>query len=200
MLPRKTPVSVGSTFRLGIYLAALGALVVSIWEWSFISRAAFLASAFFMGIAALEYWGHKRRTSSPMKSLRTGKVLAGSNAFGFELVDREDNIRHERVVEIKGQRVLLLLPEDEHGFGVALPFAQKLIDELEDFSAAFDIFKQTVTAKVGSEDIGELSIAAIEFYGIQPEVAEVVFQPTSSGRFWVALYKTGELSNMHEET
>jgi hypothetical protein len=54
MLPRKTPVSVRSTFRLGIYLAALGALVVSIWEWSFISRAAFLATAFFMGIAALK--------------------------------------------------------------------------------------------------------------------------------------------------
>ncbi len=191
-----TGVSLGYFERSGFSKTSggIGGLAIGIASW-------FL---FVYGGKLLLFWLDRARTqrttSSPMKSLRTGKVLAGSNAFGFELVDREDNIRHERVVEVGGRRVLLLLPEDEHAFAAALPFAQKLIDDLETFSAAFDKFKQTVTAKVGSEDIGELSIATIEFYGIQPEVAEVVFQPTSSGRFWVALYKNGELSNMHEET
>lgn len=118
----------------------------------------------------------------------------------FKRVTTPDgDIYYERKVVNNGTSVSVLINQDPKTYERALPAAQALIADFENFVTALEAHAASEAQRLPeyAEEIARLKLEGIEFFDKRrPEVPEIVFEETDDGRIWGCAYKNGSFTEL----
>lgn len=118
---------------------------------------------------------------------------------GFQLVSDEGDEWLERRVTVANQLISVQLLPEEKAFQTSLPYAEAILNDIGRIISSLHDFVSNEKEKFPTyqEDFDQLKNATIAFVSTtEPDVAEITFPETASGRIWGCAYKNDRFFNL----
>ncbi len=119
----------------------------------------------------------------------------------FRLVANSDTAYFECIIGVRGGSVAIRLRPERTAFEESRPYAEEIWRDIEVFTKRLADFlateARTSLLRPYREEISHLELESIDFNSVKPpDVAEVVFRETGSGRIWGCAYRAGGFLNL----
>lgn len=118
--------------------------------------------------------------------------------IGFQFVSYEGDEWFEKRVTVAGHVILIQLRPEAEAFRASLPYAEAILDNIEHVISSLHDFVSNEMEKFPEyqEDFHQFIASTIAFVSsIEPDIAEITFNETPTGRIWGCAYKNGLFFN-----